>query len=232
MKTIGVLGGMGPKATLDFLNKVIELQVVKKDQDYVPMIVYCNPQIPDRTDAICDAQESPAQALVDSAQVLEKSGAHVIVIPCVTAHYWLDLIQRSVSIAVLDSIKLCLTEIRKAKKPPTNIGILGTTGTLRARLFERVFEPEGCTVIVPDDEIQNRLVMKAVYDIKRGVSPMKVRSLLVDASNHLITKSAQAIIAACTEIPLSLQQTDVAVPLYDVNDLLAAAALHAVCNTL
>ncbi|GAI00529.1 unnamed protein product, partial [marine sediment metagenome] len=90
MKTIGVIGGMGPKSTIDFLSKIISLTPAKKDQEHLNMIVYMNPQIPDRTSAIINNKESPTKALIESAKLLQDARVDFIVIPCVTAHFWFE----------------------------------------------------------------------------------------------------------------------------------------------
>ncbi len=221
MKTIGVIGGMGSKATIDFLNKVISLTPAKKDQEHLNMIVYMNPQIPDRTEAILKNEESPAKALVESAKLLKDAGVHFIVIPCVTAHFWLEEIKNSINIPILNLIEIALKKIKKQAKNYKKIGILTTNGVIQSRLFENAFETEGYEILVPEERIQTDYVMKGIYDIKMGKEPASVKSLFLHACKHLIEKKAQIIIAACTEIPLSITDTDTQVSLIDVNEVLA-----------
>ncbi len=225
MKIVGVIGGMGPKATIDFLHKIIAKTDAKKDQDHIKMVVYMNPQVPDRSEAILDDKESPKKSLIESAKLLENAGAHFIVMPCVTAHYWLEAMRNSVSIPVLDLVELTLEKITKKMPKLKNIGILTTNGTLKTRLFENIFEPEGLKVIAPAEEIQQNYVMKAIYHIKKGENPETVKPLFLHACNHLTEKSAQVIVAACTEVPLSINQNDVEAPFIDVNEVLAEETL-------
>jgi len=221
MKIVGVIGGMGPKATIDFLDKVVSSTSAKRDQDHIKMIVYMNPQIPDRTEAICGEGDSPLEALVDSARLLEKAGADFIVIPCVTAHFWLKEIQESVAIPIINLVKIVLNKIKKERKNAKNIGILATTGVIQARIFNDILESEGLNVIIPDNEIQTHCVMNGIYETKRGVTPEKTKQLFLRAYSHLTSKKADVILEACTEIPLVIADKDIQTLLIDVNKALA-----------
>lgn len=221
MKTVGVIGGMGPKATVEFLNKVISLTPAEKDQEHLNIIVYINPQIPDRTEAILKSRKNPVTALIDSAKLLENAGVHFIVIPCVTAHFWLKDIQNSVNIPILSLLEVILRKIKKQTEAAKNIGILATTGTIQSKIFDQILEPEGYKIIVPREDIQTNYVMKGIYDIKMGKAPEGVKSMFVSACKHLIENAAQIIIAACSEIPLSITGKDIQVPLIDVVEVLA-----------
>ncbi len=221
MKTVGVIGGMGPKATIDFLKKVVSLTAAKNDQDHIKMIVYMNPQIPDRTEAICGKGESPLGALISSAKLLENAGVDFIVIPCVTAHYWLKKIQDSVTRPVTNLVEITLNKIKRMKICPRNIGILATTGVIQAKIFNKLFKSEGFNIIEPNNEIQDDCVMKGIYAIKRGEASEQTKQFFVYACNHLAARGADVIVGACTEIPLAISDGDIQIPLIDVNEALA-----------
>ena len=129
MKTIGILGGMGPQATLFFYQKILNLTPAEKDQDHIPTLIYSNSQIPNRTEAILNDQlEMTRKSLVDSARVLEDGGASFIVIPCNTAHHWIEDIKQAVSISVVDMIEETVSFLvkRQLKKVgPRRTGNLG-----------------------------------------------------------------------------------------------------------
>lgn len=226
MKTVGVIGGMGPKATTDFLNKVIALTSAEKDQRHIKMIVYMDPTIPDRTEAIVGKGESPLQKLIGAAKFLEDAGVDFIVMPCVTAHYWLDEMQNSITISLLDIVGLVLEKIRKETKETRKIGLLATTGAIQSKIFEKVFEPAGYTIVTPGKDEQSNYVMKGIDEIKAGKNPERAKPLFLHACDSLLKKSAELIILACTEIPLSLTAADVKVPLIDVNEVLAEATVR------
>ncbi|UCG93383.1 MAG: amino acid racemase [candidate division WOR-3 bacterium] len=226
MKIVGVIGGMGPKATTDFMNKVIALTPAKKDQEHVKMIVYIDPEIPDRTEAIMGKGESPQQKLVGAAKFLEDAGVDFIVMPCVTAHVWFRDMQSSITAQILNIVELTLEKVKKDFKKAKRIGILSTTGTMQSQLFEKVFEPEGYTIIVPQGEVQKNYVMKGIDEIKFGRDPDKVTPHFVHAHDDLVSQGVDIIILACTDIPLSLKQADAGVPLIDVNKVLAEATVR------
>lgn len=217
---------MGPKSTLDFLNKIISLTPAKKDQKHLKIFVYINPQIPDRTEAIIGDGTNPLQTLVDSAKILENAGAHFIVIPCVTAHFWLADLQNSINIPILDIVEISLKKIKKETKSIKKIGMLATTGVIQSGIFKNVFEPEGYKIIVPSGNIQRNYVMKGIYDIKRGVELKRVKSLFLYACDKLIKNLVEVILLACTEIPLVITQNDIPIPLFDVNEILAAETVR------
>jgi aspartate racemase len=226
MKTVGIIGGMGPKATVDFLQKVISLTPAKKDQGHLKMTIAMNPQIPDRTEAILNKLDSPLPELTKSAKLLEESGVSFIVIPCVTAHVWLKEIQESIGVPIISLLDVTLNRVSKKGASIKNIGILTTTGTIQAKIFDNLFNPEGYTIIYPQEEIQDRFLMEGIYRIKAGNDPQESRRHFLRASEDLTKKGAQIIIAACTEIPLSITQADIAVPLIDVNHLLAEVTVQ------
>ena len=230
MKVVGIIGGMGPKATVDFVHKVISLTPAKKDQEHLKMMIIMDPQIPDRTEAILNKKENPVPELVKSAKMLEGAGVHFIVIPCVTAHFWLKEIENALQIPILSLLDVTFKRVKKEGGSVKNIGILTTSGTIKAGIFDNIFCPEGYGVIFPSEAAQSRLVMEGIYRIKMGEEAKGLSPYFVRASEDLIRKGAQIIIAACTEIPLSITQADIAVPLIDVNQVLAEAtvsyALH------
>lgn len=226
MKVVGIIGGMGPKATVDFVHKVVSLTPAKKDQEHLKMMIVMNPQIPDRTEAILNKKENPVQELVKSAKMLEGAGVDFIVIPCVTAHFWLKEIEKIIHLPILSLLDVTFDRVKREGKSIKNIGILTTTGTIKARIFDSIFCHKGYTIMVPSETVQKRYVMKGIYRIKMGTDPRELRPYFVRASEDLMRKGAQVIIAACTEIPLSITQDDITVPLIDVNVVLAEATIH------
>ena len=230
MKVVGIIGGMGPHATVDFVHRLISLTPAKKDQEHLKMMIIMNPQIPDRTDAILNKKESPVPEIVRSAKMLEQTGVDFIVIPCVTAHVWLKEIEAAIQTPLLSLLDATSRRVKRQGKSLKNIGMLTTTGTIKAKIFDTIFCREGYSVIYPSETTQQRFVMKGIYRIKMGEEPRRLKAYFVRASEGLVRKGAQMIIAACTEIPLSMAQADIAVPLIDVNQVLAEAtvsrALH------
>jgi aspartate racemase len=225
-KIIGVLGGMGPAATADFYQKIIRATPAKADQDHLKVLIFSNPQVPDRTAAIRGEGPDPLPVLITSAQVLIQGGADLLTIPCVTAHHYYDALQRAVPVPILHLIGETVTAVLAGHPNIRRLGLLATTGTLQARLFERYFEPRGFTLVAPEPQIQTACVMEAIYAVKRGDPKEMAGRLVRQAAEHLQGLGVEAIIAGCTEVPLILQEGDLPVPLIDPTWILAQAAVR------
>jgi aspartate racemase len=226
-KVIGVLGGMGPAATADFFQKLIRVTPAKSDQEHLQVLIYSNPQIPDRTAAVRGEGPDPLPVLVASAEVLVQGGADLIAIPCVTAHYFYDALQRAVAVPILHLVGETVTAMLALHPAVRRVGLLATTGTLQARLFDVFFEPRGLELLRPDPEIQATLVMETLYRVKAAGAHPTLRQRIRDAAEHLHRRGAEVIVAGCTEVPLILQDGDLAIPVVDATLVLAEAAVRA-----
>lgn len=225
-KIIGVLGGMGPAATADFYQKLIQVTPAKTDQDHLKVLIYSNPHIPDRTAAIRGEGPDPLPALVGSAEALIRAGADFLTIPCVTAHHFFDGLQAAVSVPILHLIRETVAAVGVEHPTLRRFGLLATSGTLQSRLFEAKFEPQGLTILTCERGIQETCVMEAIYAVKKGESLDRSRHLIQKAANNLLDRGAQAVIAGCTEIPLILREGDLSVPVIDPTWHLARAAVR------
>ncbi len=225
-KTIGVLGGMGPAATADFYQKIIRATPAKADQDHLKVLIYSNPQVPDRTAGIRGEGPDPLPVLIASAQILARGGADLITIPCVTAHHYYDALQQAVPVPILHMIGETVTAVLAGHPNIRRLGLLATTGTLQSRMFERYFEPRGFMLVTPEPEVQASCVMEAIYAVKRGDPIETAGRLIRQAAQSLLERGAEAILAGCTEVPLILQDGDVAVPIIDPTWILAQAAVR------
>jgi aspartate racemase len=227
-KVIGILGGMGPEATIELFTRIVKGTKVRKDQDHLRILIDNNPKIPDRTRAIQGKGPSPLAQLVRSGQRLEAAGADFLVIPCVTAHYYHEPLQRRIRIPILHIVEETAKSACARLKGVRRIGLVGTTGTVQTGLFQAAFEKRGVELVLPTPEIQRKWVMQAVYGKKgiKAVGPSeKSRRLIREASRSLIDRGAQAVLAGCTEIPLVLKDGDLPVPVIDALAVLAAAAI-------
>lgn len=215
---------MGPEATADLYMKIIKATDARKDQDHFRVIIDSNAKIPDRTEAILGIGESPVNALVETGKNLEMLGVDVGCIPCITSHYFIDKIQSKLSFPILNAleevkkyISLCYPDVEK-------IGVLATSGTIKTGLFEKYLT--NTDIIYPSAETQDEMVMKAIYGangIKSGNTEGEPLDLLKRASNELINKGAELLIAGCTELRLVLRDYHVNVPLIDPMEVLAKA---------
>src|SRR4030042_3354613 len=139
-KIIGILGGMGPEATIDLFYKIIKSTPAEKDQDHLRIIIDNNPKIPDRTAAILGKAEDPLPALQETAQNLEKAGADFIIIPCNTAHYFLSSIQESVNIPVLNMLEETAKETKKRIPQIKKVGLLASIGVYKSEIYHQHFK--------------------------------------------------------------------------------------------
>jgi aspartate racemase len=226
-KTIGVLGGMGPEATAYFYELLIKKTKAAKDQEHIKVIIYSNPEVPPRTDAILGKGPSPLPELVAGVKFLQEAGADFIVMPCVTAHYYYNDIlaqKRAAFVNLLDETLLyALRKLPSLKKA----GLVSSTGTLKSRLFHEAFAKEGIEILAPED-LEQELVMEAIFSargIKAGYTSGWPRKIILGASKALIDRGAEAIIAGCTEVPLVLKKEDIPVPLIEPLEILAEVSV-------
>jgi aspartate racemase len=227
-KVIGILGGMGPEATVDCFAKIVRNTPARKDQDHLRVIIDSNPKVPDRTAAILGRGESPLTLLVAGMLALERAGADFVIIPCVSAHFFLDDLRRRVRLPILSIFDAVAETIEREHPGVKSVGLLGTTGTVEGGLFQQRLDKSGIATILPGDDVQNK-IMAAIYDIKDARparSRLEILSDLIAVAETLIARGAQGIIAACTEIPLALGQEHLPVPYFDSLLLLARAAIR------
>jgi len=216
-KTIGIIGGLGPAATADFFQKLIAATPARADQDHFRVLIDSNPRIPDRNAAIRGEGESPAPHLIAAAQGLERAGAEVLVMACNTAHHWQEEIRAAVRIPFLSMIDE--TADAAAHSGAHTIGVLAADGARNAGLYERALGECGLTWRRLDDGAQ-RVFMETIYAIKAGDVSASSGAAMRTYAQTLIAGGADAIIAGCTEIPLVLSASDVAVPLIESTDVL------------
>ncbi|WP_042357401.1 aspartate/glutamate racemase family protein [Bacillus rubiinfantis] len=216
MKTVGIIGGMGPLATIDLMNKIVLLTPAKSDQDHIHMIVDNYPQIPDRTEAIIGDGTDPLPFLIQSARRLEAAGADMLAIACNTAHYFLPGIQAAVSIPILNMPKETICNIEESGLK--RVALLATDGTMATNLYQTYLAESGLRVILPDEETQAH-VMEGIYLVKSG-EIYKAKSLILQAAQTMILAGAEAVIAGCTEIPCVLSEAD-GINVVDPSNILA-----------
>ena len=220
-RTVGVLGGMGALATVDFLHKLVLATPASTDQQQVPLLVRFCPEVPDRVDALFGRGPSPEQALVAAAQALERGGAECLAIPCNTAHAWHDAIAAGVSIPVLhiaDSALAAASQLGIAGA----VGLLGTTGTLHSGIYPA--RGPGIEWVLSTEREQAEWVAPGIRAVKT-LRAEQGGELLRQAAQALVQRGATIVIMACTEIPIALAQQDIGVPLVDPTLTLARACV-------
>jgi aspartate racemase len=219
-KTVGVLGGMGPDATVDFLSKVIAATPAEKDQDHLRMLVDSNPHVPNRQEALLRGGDDPGPALAAMAKGLQAAGADFLVMPCNTAHAFKDAIVKAVDIPLVSIIEVSVDACEGAAA----VGLLATDGCIASGVFQEAFAERGQAAILPD-EGELRELMRLITRIKAGDQGAEVGAGMRSLADALVSRGAQTIIAGCTEIPLVLRPEVLDVPLISSTDVLAAATV-------
>lgn len=218
--TAGVLGGMGPDATVDFMAKVIALTPADADQDHIRMIVDHNPKVPNRQAAILEGGADPGPELSAMAQRLEKAGADFLVMVCNSAHAFLESAREATNIPFVGIIESSMDEIEKTCPQARRVGILATDGLIAAGIYQRAVEQSGRIPVLPEDGDLARL-MTLIRKIKAGDRSSQVAQEMGTLAELLASGGADAIIAGCTEVPLVLNAANISVPVIASTDALA-----------
>lgn len=223
--TIGILGGLGPYATVDIFRKILDKTPAKIDQDHLHILIDNYPQIPDRSAALKGCGPSPIPAMVEAANRLCGAGADFLLIPCNTAHAFLPELRPHLKIPVLSIIDATAAYIAKHYPECSRIGLLATSGTLNSGVYAGKFKE----LLVPVPVDQEQLVMEAIYGslgVKAGHLDDVPRELLLTAARRLVDAGAQVVILGCTEIPLVVKADDLPVPIVDPTMILAQTAVE------
>ena len=221
-KIIGVLGGMGPDATVDFMSKVIALTPADKDQDHIHMIVDHNPGVPNRQAAILGDGADPGPELAAMAARLEAAGADYLVIPCNTAYVFKEAVTSASSLPLISIIDVTVADA--VTRGAQSVGVLATDGCLDAGVYQNALTKAELAPVLPtDDEVEQ--FMTLCHRIKAGYQGERVARDMAGLAKSLVERGADAVIAGCTEIPLVLKQSALDVPLISSTDVLATATV-------
>ena len=225
MQTVGVLGGMGPLATIDFMRKVLDATPAARDQDHVPMIVCSLPQIPDRTAAFRGAGDSPLEAMVACGRRLASAGADLLVMPCNTAHLWFDEVQTQLQLPMLHLVDAALREALDLAGPDpgaARVGLLATDATIASGLYinRRLPDTPPPQWLLPTAGEMLELVMPGIEAVKAGRLEAG-QALLAEAARALDRRGAEVLVLGCTEIPLVLDAAACGLPVVDATAALA-----------
>ncbi len=222
---VGILGGMGPLATVDLYRKIILATSAGCDQEHLHVVIEADPSVPDRSSFLRGHGPDPLPALTRGARRLADAGVDFVVIPCNTAHAFLPTLRALVPLPFLDMVAETAERVRVTYPEVRRVGILATEGTIATGLYHEALRARGLVPLQPD-EAGHRLVGAAIAAVKGGDTGPGVGALLVEASRALIAAGAEVLLAACTELPLVLTGALVPVPLLDPTQMLAEAAVR------
>ncbi len=218
MKTVGIIGGMGPLATIDLYSKIIKHTDAKNDQENLHVVIDSYAQIPDRTKYLKGIGENPLPYLLESANNLKKGfNVDVYCMPCNTAHYFIDELRKNIDRPFISIIESVFEETKKYNF--NKLGILATDGTLLGRVYHNFFEKNGIK-IENFDEITQNLIMKAIYNVKANSINSGIETFN-KALKDIIKNNFDLLIAACTEIPILLPYKQESIQIIDATDCLA-----------
>ena len=215
---IGILGGMGTQAGLDFCNKLAIQYRGKIDQDYPLFFLYNKSNIPGRPESIGKITgalsnrfenltskkkyERVLKSLIEGCKKLKRAKCRFIVIPCNTAHYWYEDLQKRVNIPIINMPKEVFDYTKKKCKKNSKIGLLATEGTLKTKVYDKIFN-KNYKLFFPTDKLQKQNVNKAIKDVKMG-NVKNAAKAIQPAINYLIKKKCKKIILGCTELPIAI----------------------------
>jgi aspartate racemase len=216
--TVGIIGGMGPEATIDFMSRVIALTPSQRDQDHIHMVVENNPHIPDRQATA--ENDLIALELTAIAERLEVAGADFLVLPCNTAHVFIDDLLKNIQIPFVHIVNETVNEIVKEHTNVKNIGLLATDMCINSGIYHQAIKSVDRTTLVLEQQDQ-KSCMQLIYDVKKGKYSKSAKTDMVRLADQLIQKGADIIVAGCTEIPLILDTKSTNVPLVSSTEVLA-----------
>lgn len=227
-RLVGVLGGMGPQATVAFLAKVVEVTPATCDQEHVPLLVHQVPQIPDRSRAILSGSDAPFEPMLSGLKRLALAGATFAVIPCNSAHYWYERLMASQPLKILHIGDAVSIELQRRAISSCRVGILATRGTLRGGVYDgRLGEQVSSNVML--DEATQALVDQSILAIKTGQHGLAA----VAARDAVVRARAQGVevpILACTELPVALAEDPILETCIDSSLALAHYCVAVSCN--
>lgn len=224
MKRLGILGGMGPAASAEYITRLIQQTPATCDQEHIPFVLWSNPQIPDRSTSMRAGDSKPLRYLIEGILALRYSQCDLIVIPCNTAHFWFDeLIKHDVPIIhIVDSVASALRGVNVTG----TVGVMGTQGTIEFGLYQNHLGKLGWDCIVPTTEEMDTLVQPAIDLIKSGQLD-QAHDMFMLVVDSLITRGAQAVVLGCTEIPLAVrEESRNGTPLVNSIDSLVKVAIN------
>lgn len=216
---LGIIGGMGPFATLDLFKKILEVSQVDLDQEHLHILIDNNPQIPDRTTFLMGSGENPYPFILESAKTLIKLNCSVLCMPCNTAHYWAHQLKKDIDGKTLfiDMIETVKEYIYLKYGNKVKALIMGTNGLVKSKIYDKYFESS--MLIYPENSLQKE-VMTIIKFIKAGKT-----SEMIGVFKELLLKLRQyksdLLVAACTEIPIILPFINNDIEILDSNLLLA-----------
>lgn len=222
MKTLGVIGGLGPMATAHFMRLVTEMTLAASDQEHLEMLIYSKTSTPDRTAYLLGrSKESPLPSVLDAGHVLEQQGAQVIAIPCITLHCFFDKIAEELNVPLINTVRDTVMYVRE--RGVESLGIMATEGTVRGRLFHNELEAMGMTAVTPSDKYQ-KYITEIIYGSVKQNKPVDTEKFF-EVSEHFRSMGADCVVLGCTELSLIKPLVQMPAGFIDVLEVLAMRSI-------
>jgi len=196
---LGVLGGMGPAASAEFMRLMTDLAPAECDQEHPKVFLYSNPQIPDRSSAIIGKGRSPEADLRDGLETLIDWGADLLAVPCNTAHFFIDGFRDELSVPLIHIVEATLE--LAVLNSPSGAWLLSTEGTLKSGLYQKEAHKIGYRLLLPPEEVSTD-IMRSVHLVKAGDLPLS-GEMISSVVEELRSIDDLPMVAACTELPLA-----------------------------
>lgn len=223
-RVIGILGGMGPQATVDAMNKIIKHTSANRDQDHIPVITVSIPDIPDRTESINNKSDDSFEKMAKYLKILENANVGCIIIPCNTAHYWFDRLQQTSTTTMLSIIDSSVSYIKNNNI--SEVCILATSATINTYLYQTKLDQQKVKYTLPSERLQQQ-IMNSIYLYKSG-KITESKKIMHEIISLYTKQSNMNFLLACTEIPLILEEYIQIKPtqFIDATDVLVKNAIH------
>ncbi len=226
-RVLGVLGGMGPLASAQFMLRLTLLTPATRDQEHIPTILWSDPRVPDRTKGKLSGGDDPLPWLLRGINGLRQAACGAIAIPCNTAHGWFEPMVEAAGVPILHIVDAAATDLRRLGVGRGTIGLMGTQATLNMRLYQERLSGQGWDCMTPSQDQMDRLVTPAIALVKAN-RVAEAFAPLAEVVNDLAARGASAVVLGCTEIPLGIQAGPVEAlkaPVVDTIDALARASI-------
>ena len=226
---VGIIGGMGPQAGINLASKILEFCPGSTDQDFIEFVLHNNTKIPDRTQAIVYGGPSPLPELTRSVRLMNDVGADIILMACITAHYYYDELSQLAHGEILHPISTLKRMLLEKFSHCSRIGILATTGSMRSGIFHQISEGTHFQLVTLEDKDQEQVFMHSVYGpegLKSGKYSLQAVAEMQQATQLLLEKKAEIIVGGCTEVSLAIDQSQMDVPFIDLVALLAQETIN------
>jgi len=224
-RILGVLGGMGPLASAQFMLRLTLLTPAERDQDHIPAVLWSDPRVPDRAQGKFFGGDDPLPWLLRGIHGLEQAGCGAVAIPCNTAHGWYEEMRAATTLPILHIVEAAVQDLTRLGITGGTIGIMGTQATLRMRLYQDFLARLGYRCIEPDQDQMDRCVSPAIALVKAN-RVAEAYAATAEIAAALAARGAAAVVLGCTELPLAIQAGPAPdFPIIDTIDALARAAI-------